>query len=44
MLEEELSIAREEKDHQLRQLRSKMEQNTQSLQHQYSVQEANVSV
>lgn len=42
LLEEELSAVKEEKDHQLRQLRAKMEQNAQSLQHQYSIQEAKV--
>ena len=44
MLEEELSVVREERDHQLRQLRGKMEQNAQALQHQYSIQEAKVCV
>ena len=35
---------REEREHQVRQLRGKMEQNAQSLQHQYSIQEAKVHV
>ena len=42
VLEEELSRVREEREHQVRQLRGKMEQNAQSLQHQYSIQEAKV--
>lgn len=42
-LEEELSAVREERDSQVKQLRSKMEQNAKSLQHQYSIQEAKVS-
>ena len=42
VLEEELSRVREEREVQVRQLRGKMEQNTQSLQHQYSIQEAKV--
>ena len=41
-LEEELCAVREERDSQLRQLHGKMEQTSQSLQHQYSVQEAKV--
>lgn len=42
VLEEELSRVREEREHQVRQLRGKMEQNAQSLQHQFSIQEAKV--
>ena len=42
VLEDELSRVREEREHQMRQLRGKMEQNAQSLQHQYSIQEAKV--
>ena len=44
VLEDELSRVREEREVQVRQLRGKIEQNTQSLQHQYSIQEAKVHV
>ena len=43
VLEEEVSAVREEREGQLRQVRGKMEQTAQSLQHQYSIQEAKVS-
>lgn len=41
-VEEELSALQEEKERQLRQLKMKMDQSSQSLQHQHNIQEAKV--
>ena len=41
-VEEELSAVKEEKERQLRQVRIKVEQSAQSLQHQHNIQEAKV--